>query len=399
MIWKTNYLVDIILKGLHDKIIFLILYLLRVRFLNVGVWAIGHLATDVDCYIKDGVMRNRQKYIGIVLTPPDKVANKHLLDYWKKYLIVLTDGVFFKLLKPFSTHPALPYNVDKYSSTINKTAEIISISNKWNSRWSLLSLSSADKIKGAQILKKLGIPENAWFVCIHCRESGYCTPGRSEEILKSQWQCQSYRDVHIDAFIPAMQTIVEKGGWCIRMGDSTMQKLPQLDHVIDYAHTGLKSDFMDVFLCASCRFFLGSNSGLASVSYVFGIPCIMTNISPMSAVFYLGKNDLAIPKLVWSEDKRQLLSFSEIMSTPIGNYRFGKQFTESRIKLIDNEPDEIIDLVLEMYSFVKGEINYTESEEYYQRKFKSLFKDGHYSYGARSRVGRDFLKKYSHLCS
>ena len=54
---------------------------------------------------------------------------------------------------------------------------------------------------------------------------------------------------------------MERGAWCLRMGDPSMRPMPRAPRVIDYAHSAIRSDWMDVFLCARCRFFIGNTSG------------------------------------------------------------------------------------------------------------------------------------------
>ena len=48
--------------------------------------------------------------------------------------------------------------------------------------------------------------------------------------------------------------------------------------MIDYACSDLRSDWMDIFLCAQCRFFIGCQSGLSAVPSVFGVPVVMTDL-------------------------------------------------------------------------------------------------------------------------
>jgi len=69
------------------------------------------------------------------------------------------------------------------------------------------------------------------------------------------------RNANISDYTDAMRAIVARGGWCIRVGDPTMRPLDPIPGVVDYARSSSKSDWMDLFLCARCRFFLGNTSG------------------------------------------------------------------------------------------------------------------------------------------
>jgi putative glycosyltransferase (TIGR04372 family) len=194
-----------------------------------------------------------------------------------------------------------------------------------------------------------------------------------------------------------MEAIVKRGGWVVRMGDPTMKKLPHMEHVVDYAHLKIKSDWMDIFLSASCRFFLGSNSGPHYAAAVFGVPGAIANYSPMSISLSYGTNDIGIPKLVWSIRENRYLTFGEVFADPISNYRLDSLFTKAGVKVVENSPEDITGLAMEMFDRIENKASYTGEDEILQESFKSLMNPSHYSYGAISRVGRDFLRKYKHL--
>lgn len=362
------------------------LYLARVRFLDVFMERIGHLAMEPDCYIKEGILGMRPQYFGVLLAARP-VANRHFLNYWRKHIRVVTSPIGRTLLSPFLLYKRLRLDISHYAVAIDMTAAYAAVETSWGDRPPLLQLSEADKRRGRACLEKLGMPPDAWFVCLHSREGGYSP---HDEMI------HSYRNCDIRSYSSAIKAITGKGGWCIRMGDASMSKLPAMEHLIDYAHSDLKHDWMDVFLCASCRFFLGSNSGLSWVSTVFGVPSALTNLVPVS-VMPFGKMDIGIPKLHWSQDENRYLSFEEIFCSPVANYRFASQYKDARIQVIENTEEDIRDLIDEMLQILEGSGFYTQEDERLQQRYKEFFKQGHYSFGTRARIGRDFIRKYSYL--
>ena len=62
-----------------------------------------------------------------------------------------------------------------------------------------------------------------------------------------------------------------------------MTPLAPSDRIVDYALSAEKSPWMDVFLCARGRFFLGGASGLQLVPLTFGVPCAVANAAPMGS--------------------------------------------------------------------------------------------------------------------
>ncbi len=102
------------------------------------------------------------------------------------------------------------------------------------------------------------------------------------------------------------------------MGDPTMTPLPEMERVVDYAHSPAKADWLDVFLCGRCRFFVGLASGLSQVAVSFGVPCVYVNWISNVLPAYSAK-DVFIPKMFRSESDDRFLSFDE-MFDPVYQY-------------------------------------------------------------------------------
>ena len=361
---------------------------LNVRFLWTNIDRIGHLSCDVDCYIKERELGLAPKHHAILLAPENKVANKALLGYWRRYIRAISSPRVLEMLNPLLSHPPLRLNVYEYTTAINETAPFYNIQKQWGDRPPLLSLRQEDIARGEKRLLELGLPPGAWFVCVHSREGGYSP--HDERI-------HSHRNSAIESYRMAMEAIADRGGWCIRVGDPTMKKMPPMQNAVDYAHSPLRADWMDLFLFARCRFFLGNSSGPFLAASAFGVPVALANQAPVSVVLPCGKKDIGIPKLIWSLKEQRLLTFPEILGTPIGDMRFSPDYERAGIKVIDNTPEDIRDLALEQLDRVEGRLTYDPVDEALQAKFKALMKPGHYSYGSDSRVGRAFLKKHAAL--
>jgi putative glycosyltransferase (TIGR04372 family) len=148
---------------------------------------------------------------------------------------------------------------------------------------------------------------------------------------------------------------------------------------------------MDVFLCATCSFFIGTNSGLGLVPPAFGVPCVLTNWSPI-AIPQWYPQDLFVPKLVRSDRDNRLLTFEELYATPAGWKQFEEYFSDHGLRVIDNTPDELRDVVVEMFERVSGAASYTADDERRRAEFERLA--AHYTGYVGSRIGRDFLKEH-----
>lgn len=348
--------------------------------------AIGHLGMNLDIYFKIGIMGWRPAYHTILLTPAEEVGNQSLLDYWRSYLHVICDPSLIEGLLPLAkAMRCLEYTAFHFKLTNKKVVDVNYVASAAQKQWeeegrsALLKLSSSDYRRGWHCLEELGVPKDAWFVCLHVREDAF----RPEGVA-------SHRSAELDTYLLAIKTIVDRGGWVIRVGDSSMKPLPPMKQVIDYARSNAKSDWMDVFLCASCRFFLGTNSGLNCVAWVFGVPCALTNMWPISARGVQGQ-DLFIPKLGWSETEGRYLSFEEAMGPRFFFNLNSKLLYSWGIKVIDNTPEEINELVLEMLDRLEGKLEYSEEDELLQKRFNSI-PTPYGPYLALSRLGRSFAR-------
>ena len=360
---------------------------LGIRFPNEFPTAVGHIAV-LDSYVKMGILGQRSPARPILLVR-DRIANRHYLNYWRRYLPdMISDPVAIELLSPLAK-----YLEDRIFVVMSPSGEQIvgwdyvggaqqaSIQAQWEAegRDPLLTLTDSDHERGWECLRSLGVPSEAWFVGLHVRE------GRTKS--------RGARDDDIDTYGMAIESIVKRGGWVIRMGGPSMTPLPPMPQVIDYAHSGARSDWMDVFLWARCRFFIGTVSGPAWVPPTFGVPCVATNWTFLSRRWF--GQDLFIPKLLWSEREQRYLSFDEALTSSAGVAESLDYLASIGIRIVDNSPEEINDVVMEMLDRLDGKLKYSEEDKQLEERFDKMWASN--AYKATGRVGRDFLRKWAHL--
>lgn len=361
----------------------------------VGVpFGIGELAMDMDLFAKEEALGVRRKLYSIAFIPwHNPVAL--VASGVNLYLVSLFEGVLSKLIRirsrialeiirPLMLDHSLLFKPDAHQELFR----YVDVVKKWGDRPPILRIPSDDVSRGFKVLESMGVPLGSWFVCIHARE-------RSTKPNKTQ---HNYRDVDIATYTAACKEIVRRGGWVLRMGDSSMKPYKPFDGVIDYIHTEYHSDFMDIFLSSHCRFFLGCNSGLAAVPTLFKIPLATTNGVPVSPITYYNR-DIGIMKTAWSDVDQRLVTFPELLA---GGYKINQTqnwLSERGWRLIDNTEEEILDLTLEMLAQVESSDEIVDPEdEARQKSFKSLLLPNfHLAYGTDARMGRAFLRKYAHL--
>jgi putative glycosyltransferase (TIGR04372 family) len=184
--------------------------------------------------------------------------------------------------------------------------------------------------------EQLGLPADAWFVCLHVRESGF----HKDEYV--------YRNANILNYLGAIEEITNRGGWVIRMGDSSMTRLPRLRQVIDYPFTEVKSPLMDVYLISQCRLYIGMSSGIYDVARLFQRPIILANMNNWMWPFPQLACDLGILKHVYSKSKKRFLSVREWVAEPWAAVSHAHNLGDDYV-FYENTTDELRAIVNEYF--------------------------------------------------
>lgn len=371
---------------------------LGVRFVPTNLTGSIGLMGNLDYYIKAGLLGWRPPHKIVMLVPEEiSVSNPCFLDYWSQYITVISDSETIQMLSPMAKHLEDPIN---WALTLNGQALFVSAANtmvqkQWDAEERaplMTTLSTSDYERGWQRLEGLGVPRDAWFVCLHVREPGFKDRG---------FRTDSFRNADIETYFPAIKTVIAHGGWVIRLGNPTMKPLPAMEHVIDYAHSNVRSDWMDVFLGSQCSFIIGTASGPNPISIAFGVPMVLTNYLPWN-LLHFSKADLFLPRLFWSLKENRRLTFAEILSSKLSAGIDQSSYDRLGVKILENTPEEINDIVLEMVMRIEGTLTYSASDELLQERFQSLTAEcgtflGRKDLTINPRMGKDFLRKYDSL--
>ncbi len=357
------------------------------RYVRIFTDRIGHLAIEPDCLLKEQALGLAPRRKWIMLAPPGRVANEHLLAYWQPhFLIVRNRGACF-LVASLSRWGLMRHDMTPYILAVGRAQAAYRIHREWGRRPPLLALTREDDEWGREMLLRLGIPAEAWFVCVHAREAGFSPI--DEEL-------QRHRNCSIDNTIPALREIVRRGGRVVRIGDPTMKPLPPLPGVIDYAHSPFKSARLDIVLCAQARFILGNTSGIGLVGTVFDVPCAAANLIPLSTLWF-GERDLSIPKLLWSREFKRYLRMDEILDSPVANFHYASLYEEARIDPVENSAQDILMLASEMLDRLDGRYAPTEDDTEIADRVRRLFAPRHFGYGSAANMAASFLRCHPEL--
>lgn len=253
--------------------------------------------------------------------------------------------------------------------------------------------TAEEEEKGKKGRRDLGIADGVPYVCFHARDSAYLAASFPE----TDWQYHEIRNSSIHNYVPAAQELFRRGNATLRMGAVVQEPLGTTSPgVIDYA-THHRTDFLDIYLSAKCRFYLCSATGVERLPMVFRRPAVFVNWMPLDYVNTWGEDDLFIPKHLWLRDEQRWLTFKEILETGIGRYLRSAQYQEKGIEIIENTPEEITAVTVEMDERLNGTWQTTEEDEELQRRFWSLYEANDLHRVFRIRIGSEFLRQNQDL--
>jgi putative glycosyltransferase (TIGR04372 family) len=352
---------------------------LALRILGDEFAGMGHLSL-LDPLLKLkalGAISNHH----LMIVTESSVANRAYLDCWSKYLpIRVTNAMDYSAAKtlfaPIFENVSM---IELGSSTIPIYEAWNMALNAWGDRPPLLELNARQRQAGERVLEQIGMKKSQWFVGIHVREG------------EKGGHLRSGADANIDDYLPAIRRIIEMGGWVIRMGKGGTA-IAESAHLWDYANSEHQSDWMDVFLWAACKFFIGTSSGPLTVPPTFGKPVLYTNACSLGTSPNL-RNSLMIPKLFRSKRRGVLLTFKEMLEGPYG-WTVLPSYDDGDTELVSNSPDEIVAAVDELMAHMENPAEFAKNGAY-QSEFDRV--RAPYRKTSQARIAECFARTHADL--
>jgi putative glycosyltransferase (TIGR04372 family) len=360
--------------------------LILIRFGGLTSQRIGHFAGNTEVYLAERDLQRGNRRILDIFYHNNQISSQQLQRMWDRELHV---NQFANRLA--SLNGKLPGGqIHKVPWRRNQDRDVDGLLMNIPPR---LSFTAEEERQGAEALVRLGIPKGRHFVCFHARDSAYL----NASFPPNDWSYSDIRNSNIQNYLGAANELARRGNFTVRMGAVVEQSLQTSDPMIlDYA-TSFRTDFLDIFLSAKCRFFICSATGIERLPMIFRRPIAFVNWMPLDLVNTWGHEDLFIPKNLWLREQDRSLTFKEIISSGIGRYLLADQYREKGIEAVENTPEEITALAVEMDERLNGTWETTEEDEELQKRFWSLYEANELHRVFRIKIGADFLRQNRHL--
>ena len=330
LLFAFSFVVLLVMKMLQPFI--------RFQLCVIGFHRYGHLALEPEIYLAEreiikATNASSKRAISVwSLGPVAKQSNKYLASKWKQELLVFPSWFVSSLHSVGSVFPVLKLNEPKLSITgsmngLDKTASHVSF--------------TANEIEeGKKGLVKIGINPDKPYVCLIVRDGGhYKSKG---EIESAGYEVLNF---DINNFSGVAEALLESGFQVIRMGSGTERPFTgKPEGVIDYALSNNRSEFLDVFIAATCEFAVSTQTGPDAVCMLFRRPVLYVDVTSYSQFFFGSKLATWSPARLQKNGK--ILNLSEIVNSEIAWFKDPNLFSKNGISQQKSSSNELKELVL-----------------------------------------------------
>ncbi len=323
--------------------------LIKIRVGELESRAIGHFSLPVEIYLAEREIHSLNKKNTDIFYFNKIICNNFLRDKWLSLFNIHSrywlEPFYITVQKLLPNSPFLvPYRHWRTTETWQQ-CDLHSALTKTPIH---LRFSATEDRIGYACLTRLGLTPDR-YVCFHARDPNY----REGPLSPIQ-----FRDSSILSQIPAMTRVTELGYRSVRMGRRVRERL-DTPHpsIVDYPFTSVTSDFADIYIIARCWFMVCTGSGLEAVALMFRKPLVCVNISQWGLLDLHDQHQyrLFIPKKqVWHSNKRPL-TLTEIQAVGSHWFTSQEQYDHAGIKVLENTPEEIADVVSEMAGKIRGD--------------------------------------------
>ena len=178
-----------------------------------------------------------------------------------------------------------------------------------------------------------------------------------------------YRDCNIDNFKTAVNYLLKKNYFVLRMGKLQKNEMQLKNkNFLDYAFSNYKSDILDVWLMANCEFCISTGTGFDQISRIFNRPVLYLNQIPLIDWSSYSKS-FTHPKFLF---KKKVGKVSKIEDYLKFSFHRKLDYKKNNLNVIDLSKGEILDCVKEFLKILANNWRVSKSK---RKKQKNLIKN------------------------
>ena len=405
----STYVKSLIKQFLAVLVLPLVLVLLvtrkiaEIRIMTTNQKLLGHLSlepekyltsvdTSTELYEIDFLGEKRWQNIGVRSVPvqsprivsiwtfsrPKEQANRQLVKMWKRELLWAPSYLVDVLLRANRL-------VGKKAISEYKFSTLISADRHLDDSPTHLSFTTEEKRTAEREFGALGLPNDSNFVCLIVRDQANSDHG--------------YRNREISDFADAVFELAQRGVGVIRMGANGGSPL-QVEHplVCDYANSGIRTELLDLYLLANCKFAISTLSGPDTTCLAFRRPVLFVDIANYALCFSGTALATWVPGVIVDKNANRNLSLREVFDSGAGWFWRDSQFHELGLDVGRSSPEEIRDYAIDMLNWVdsgEGTVDHERQSNYRSTMTDAMGELGEKWHGQiKSRLSIPFLMKH-----
>ena len=368
--------------------------LVRVRLGAMRSDRIGHFALETElalCERETGIRPAPPRSLDLWYAP-EPIANRALYRMWRRVMRIWPNWLMVPLWRLNERIPGgAAHVVPQTSSTC------LDVHNLLDRCPPHLAFTEAEHARGRAGLAELGIgPSDRW-VCVIVRDPAYTTaafPGKDMSY-------HDYRNCDVEDYVEGAEAVAQRGYFVVRMGAVVARPMRSAHpRVIDYATSGRRSEFMDLYLGAHCAFCVSDGLGYYAIPAAFRRPNAYVNYSPFFMFYSSRAADLGIAKTMVDATTGRRLTLGEMGARGVAQLSATRDFAERGVRVVSNTPGEIRELMCEMVDRLEGTWRDVPGDDERQARFWASYlevigRQREICHGeVRSRYGAAYLRAH-----
>ena len=347
--------------------------LLISKFVRVNVHRIynsriGHFALNTE--ISATRAREKQTHLGrriinLYCFESLESANTFLETLWKRTLNCLTGNFGWAVLDIARRLKKHDFFIE--TEAVDREGYLIQYS-------PTLEFTDVELGTGEMFLQSIGLNRNSKFVCLNVRDDSFLAKTKPVGWHTNRdWSYHNYRDSDIKTYVAAAETLANMGYTVFRMGAIVKEPLiSSHPRVIDYATNGMRTEFLDIFLGAHCRFAVSVGSGWDSVPTIFRRPIMFVNQLPVFAPSVTTLAIVTYPKILLDSQTGAALNLENLIEREIAVGLDSQAYINAKVRIRDLNSEELVEAVTEMAQRVEGTFVETPEQKEMQAHLKHI---------------------------
>ena len=374
-------------------IVYFLLFLkkvLNIRFGLLDLSRIGHATSFSMNYLIEKKVE-KSAHIDILFCSRE-VSNNFIKKKLIKKIFFIDFFLVYKIISYFYKY-ILKKDFDDIKFNINSLSRNYLIDK-------LINFSKEEQNLVKNELSKLNInPQDKW-ICVHNRDDAYL----KETYPKEDWSYHNYRNFPVNDLSKVCKKMIDNGYTVIRVGNIVKEPIDfKHPKFIDYHLIKNKSELLEIYLLTNAHLYFGSDSGIFNLAMVNKIPfCFINFPSITNMIKYYNWNPIPFIFKLRKNKENRIMSLSEVLENRLDNFFRLEDFKRKGIQLVNNTPDDILDLYSEIFQNNNPEEDLSQNVEdnYLEKKFWEIYESCSHTDNLpkiKPKIGRKFLKNHSYI--